>query len=449
MTCPQCRNELGVNQRVCLNCGYVVLSSAPREMAASGRLIRREGVPPGEMVSSSEDRLLSRGRYSRIEQRWHQRWSDNVYETYWRARDMQQGATNVMIGEVRLFPMKVAARQAYLRAAMRAFFVAGTQPHMPALLDVFRDRNDEFFVFEAVEGESLLARMQRTGQLLPEQDVIEFCLQITELLEALSHQQPPVVHGFINPENVVFAHNGQWYLIDFSLILACNQGQAPIGLDQSLLSPFTAPELRDGTIDYRADMYSLLATAYYAVTGESTRGPRMSAHVLPALGKIFMKGLHPSASQRYQQPSALYQDLQALRPEVDVSVSTNIRRPGRSTSMSRSGWEESASVVSGPLSGDRQGVQIPTRSAPLSGNKQEERAAVVMQQTSQEKQPSVPAIKSLPSLMLAGEPEMPAQTLLPRPEELPPMQHGNDGLAVLLWVVALFIFFLIILLVGK
>ena len=403
----------------------------------------------GEAASVSEDRLLSRGRYSRIEQRSHRRWSDSMYEAYWRAQDMQQGATNVMIGEVHLPPMKVAARQACLRVAMRAFFVAGTQPHVPALLDVFRDGNDEFFVFEAVEKESLLARMQRTGQVLPEQDVIEFCSQIAEALDALSRQQPSVVHGFISPENIVSARNGQWFLINFSLILACNPGQALTGLDQSLLSPFTAPEFREGMIDCRADMYSLLATAYYALTGESARGQRVNPRISPELSKIFMKGLHPNASQRYQQPSALYQDLQTLRPEVDASMSTNIMRQGRSVPLSSSGSGERTGVATAPSSGDRWGGQIRTRSAPLSGSRQEEWAAVAMQQASQEKQPSVPAITSLSSLMFAGELEMPAQTLLPRPEELPPIQPGNDKLAVLLWMVALSVCFLIIILVGK
>lgn len=470
MTCPRCGNELGVNRSVCLRCGFVVSTSAPEEMVAGGRWTRRGSIPLREDASLSEDHLLSRGRYSRIEQCWHQRWNDSVYETYWRARDMQQGARNVMIGEVQLSSMKVATRQACLRAAMKAFFVAGMQPYVPALLDVFRDGNGEFFVFEAIEGESLLARMQRTGQVLPEQEVIKFCLQITEVLEALSQQQPPVVHGCINPENVVSARNGRWFLINFSLILACNLSQALVGLDQSFLSPFTAPEFREGMMDYRADMYSLLATAYYAMTGESVWGQSISARISPAFGQIFRRGFHPNAGQRYQQPSALYQDLRALSPEADVSVPVNIRRAGRSASLPRNGGGEQSSVVSAPLPGNRQEEQIRTRSAslsgsrrggqeeqihtrsaPLSGSRQGEPAAVVMQQALQEKQPPAPAptAMSLASLMLAGEPEMPAQTLLPRPEELPPMQPGNGRLAVLLWVAALFVCFLIILLIGK
>ena len=469
MTCLRCGNELGVNQRVCSHCGFVVPTSSPTEMVAGGRRIRRESVPPGETASLPEDRLLSRGRYSRIEQRWHQRWGDSMYETYWRACDMQRGAANVMIGEVRLSSLKVAVRQACLRAAMKAFFVAGTQPHVPALLDVFRDGNDEFFVFEAVEGESLLARMQRTRQVLPEQDVVEFCLQITEVLEALSLQQPPLVHGFISPENVVSAHNGRWFLINFSLILACNLSQALTNLDQSSFTPFSAPELREGMVDYRADMYSLLATAYYAVTGEPVRGQGMSARISPALSRIFNKGLHPAVNQRYQRPSELYQDLRTLRPEANISLSTNMQRPGRSVPLSGGRREGRASVVStplpgnrqeeqerarsAPLSGNRQEEQIRARSAPLSGNRQEERAAVAMQQPLQERLPSAPPAStamSLASLMLAAEPEMPEeQTLLPRPDELPPIQTGNDRLAVLLWVAALFICFLIILLVGQ
>jgi serine/threonine protein kinase len=399
-----------------------------------------------------------------------------MYETYWRSQDVLRGVTNVMIGGVQLPPMEGVAKRACLRAAMRTFFVAGMQPRVPALLDIFRDEKCEFFVFEAVEGESLLTRMQRTKQMFPEQDIIECCLQMIEVLEAFSMQQPAIVHGLINPENIVSTRNGQWFLINFSLALACNMRQELIGLSPSLRSPFTAPEFGEGRIDYRADMYSLLATAYYAVTGELPPGP--STRISPSLHAIFTRGLHPVADQRYQQLSDLYQALQALRSGTDTSISTSLRYRSRGTSLSGIGQTTPISAVRVPLPGDRQttpisavraplpgdrqttpisAVRVPSpdgrreeqgcaRSTSLSGNKPEERTTEVIQPALQKKQAST---KFLPPLLSASEPEIPEQTLLPRPEELPPMQPGNDRLAISLWIAALLVCFLIILLVGK
>src|SRR5207253_4004699 len=95
-----------------------------------------------------------------------------------------------------------------------------------------------------------------------------FCLQTVELLELLSQQSPPLVHGLIRPEHAIISLSGTQYLLtNFSVILAGGATQFVSGVDRSQLSPFMSSELLRGVIDARLDLYSLLATAYYAVTG--------------------------------------------------------------------------------------------------------------------------------------------------------------------------------------
>src|SRR5437763_7039094 len=133
----------------------------------------------------------------------------------------------------------------------------GRHPHIPTLWDAFSERGRNFFVFEPIEGESLLARMRRTGRPIPEQDVIECCLQMTEVLELLAQQSPSLVHGLISPEHIIIGRSGsQFILTNFSIILAGGATQFVSGIERTHLSVYTTPEFVRGVIDVRSDLFS-------------------------------------------------------------------------------------------------------------------------------------------------------------------------------------------------
>jgi len=163
--------------------------------------------------------------------------------------------------------------QSTLRTATMALTSVGRHPHIPTLWDAFSDRGRNFFVFESVQGESLSNRMRRTGRPMAEQEVIECSLQMTEVLELLAQQSPPMVHGLISPEHILVGRSGSQYILtNFSIVLAGSATQFVAGIDRTRLSAYTAPEFVRGVIDVRSDLYSLMATAYYAVTGSLPTG---------------------------------------------------------------------------------------------------------------------------------------------------------------------------------
>ena len=148
----------------------------------------------------------------------------------------------------------------------------GRHPHIPTLWDAFSDRGRNFFVFEPFDGEPLLSRMRRTGRAMSEQDVIECCLQMSEVLELLSQQSPPLVHGLISPEHILSARNGSQYaLINFSLVLAGGATQFVSGIDRTRLSPYTPPEFMRGVIDGRSDLVCVDGNRLSRRNGQCTR----------------------------------------------------------------------------------------------------------------------------------------------------------------------------------
>ncbi len=359
----------------------------------------------GDMRPLAPGTLLRGGRYRLQEQVERQDWLSGVYEAVWIAQDAGRGGSQVMVCEV-VLPENSLVTQTTLRTATIALTSVGRHPHIPTLWDAFSHQGRNFFVFEAVDGESLLARMRRTGHALPEQDVVECCLQMTEVLELLAQQSPPLVHGLIRPEHIIISRPGSQYMLStFSVILAGGATQFVSGIDRTRLTPYTAPEFVRGLIDVRTDLYSLLATAYHAVTGSAPAGvsgsipqaQRINPNVSAQFDAILSKGLRPVSSQRYQRPSELRQDLLAMRSVSSTLVSSP---EGRAAPASR------ASVAA-----DRP-------SAPGFA------AQSVQESVAQAFQSLAPTEVDLQE----------NRTLLARPEELPPISQGNDMLQSALWV---------------
>jgi serine/threonine protein kinase len=351
--------------------------------------------------------LLRSGRYRLQETLGRQEWVSGVYEVMWLAQDAQRSGAEVTICELVTPETGTVMMQSFLRAATMALTSVGRHPRIPTLWDAFSDEGRSFFVFEPIEGESLLMRMHRTGRALPEQDVIECCLQMTEILELLAQQTPPIVHGQIRPENVVMARMSlQYTLTNFSVVLAGGATQFLVGLDRSRLTPYMAPEVVRGVVDVRTDLYSLMATAYHAVTGSIPSGigssgtipqaQRLNPNVSPQFDAILAKGLRVIPAQRYQRPAELRQDLLAMRSVSGSLSPKSVFSPNGG--LSQQGFSQrSAQPVA-----DSVAQMLPNMLAGSVANDEEER-----------------------------------RLLLPRPEELPPLQPGNDGLSSVVWLIGI------------
>jgi len=368
--------------------------------------------------------LLRDGRYRLQERQGSQEWLSGVSETMWIAQDAQRGASQVMMYEVVLPDSGSVVMQSTLRTATMALTSVGRHPHIPTLWDAFSDRGRSFFVFEPVDGESLLSRMRRTARALPEQDVIECCLQMAEVLELLVQQSPPLVHGLISPGHIMITRSGSRYVLtSFSIVLAGGATQFISGIDRTRLSVYTAPEFVRGVIDVRSDLYSLLATAYHTVTGSMPAGvsgnipqaQRLNPYVSAQFDAILAKGLRPVAAQRYQRPSELRQDLLAMRSVSGTLV------PGAGQGQR---FEPPPSITTQPVSREKQRFEPTSQAIPDS-----------VAQTFQSLAPMEDVEEQ--------------QTLLPRPEELPPMANRNDGLYATFWLSGILICLILIVILAR
>ncbi len=391
------------------------LSSSPSSPTSkNGSYVELPQLVPGT--------LLRGGRYRLRELQGHQDWLEGVYEATWIAQDAQRSGSQVIIRELVTPDSKSMVMQSTLRNATMALTSVGRHAHIPTLWDAFSDQGRNFFVFEPTEGESLASYMRRTGRALPEQDVVACCLQMTETLEILLQQSPPLVHGLIQPEHIIMGRASSDYILtNFSIILAGGATQYITGIDRSHLTPYTAPEFVRGTIDGRSDLYSLLATAYHAVTGSLPvnagisipQAQRLNPNVSAAFDAILARGLRPIVSQRYQRPSELRQDLLAMYSVNSTVAASTLSHP--EPDMLRA--ERPISVPTSPTtpspSGDTLSKVLPPMLSSSLIDEQEQRL------------------------------------LLPRPEELPAMQGRNDVQQAAFWLIGILICLMIIVIVSR
>ena len=104
---------------------------------------------------------------------------------------------------------------------------------------------------------------------MPEAEVVAWVGQVCNALEYLHHQDPPIIHRDIKPQNIKVTSKGQVFLVDFGIAKTGDESSRTTKGALSVTPGFSPPEqyTRAGT-DARSDVYSLGATLYALLTGQ-------------------------------------------------------------------------------------------------------------------------------------------------------------------------------------
>jgi serine/threonine-protein kinase len=192
-------------------------------------------------------------------------------------------------------------------------------PNIVQIFDIGGRGGLLWYTMEYVKGKSLAAAVQQEGPF-PLDRVTRILL---ESLHALQHAHASeLVHRDLKPENIMLDHaDGGVRIADFGLALAFG-GERFGGASSSRAGTpeFAAPEqLLGEPVDARADIYSITAVAYFALTGSppypggsvESIAARQAAELLPDLSaeradlpdwitEILEKGAAHRPADRYQ-----------------------------------------------------------------------------------------------------------------------------------------------------
>jgi serine/threonine protein kinase/TPR repeat protein len=182
------------------------------------------------------------------------------------------------------------ARQRFLREARAA--AALRHPNVASVFNLGTDQENYFYVMEFIDGETLEARVKRNGPLKPA-EALNIALQVSRALAVAAKQQ--LVHRDLKPTNLMLTDQEEELtvkVIDFGLAKVAKDSSEDSGaltMGGFVGTPhFASPEqVEEGDVDVRSDIYSLGATLYFVLTGQSpfsgSVGQIMSQHLYKPL----------------------------------------------------------------------------------------------------------------------------------------------------------------------
>ena len=230
------------------------------------------------------------------------------------------------------------------------FLVRLNHPNLPKVTDAFTDHERFFLVMEYIDGVTLDHKQRGAGKagLNPAQ-VVEWALQIADVLAYLHSQHPPIIFRDLKPANVMVQQDGLIRLIDFGIARRFQPGASK---DTSLLGSvgYSPPEqFGKHQTDHRSDIYSFGATLHHLLTGKDpSHSPfkfesvmKLNPNVPEALSVLIEKCTRLETTDRPTNIHEVALELLAVRDSM----------PFLSYSSSPTGGNGAGETVSSPLTG--------------------------------------------------------------------------------------------------
>jgi len=234
--------------------------------------------------------------------------------------------------------IKMFTREARLAALLQ-------HPNIVQIFDYGKIENAYFIAMEYINGKDLGEILSAMNQGLTVEQTVFIILQICKGLD-YSHTKRDekgnafnIVHRDISPQNMLISYQGEVKISDFGISKARSEPSfTQAGVVKGKLAYLSPEQALGESIDQQADIYALGLVFYETLTGK--RVYKFSNDVeairtipikeidpltksMPDLpeevNRIVMKCLEKDKGRRYQNASALYNDLLACKKELKIT----------------------------------------------------------------------------------------------------------------------------------
>ena len=204
-------------------------------------------------------------------------------------------------------------------------------PNVVNVLEVFKQNNTVYIVMEFIAGHSLKQEIEQNG-VFTEDKLRPIIYKIGQALEYIHEKN--ILHLDIKPSNILITKNNNPKLIDFGISKRydlANDYETSITL-QAASKGYASIEQYDSEsmqiFSPRPDIYSLGATMYFLLTGQTptesilraSKGLQNPRELNPAVSenteRVILKAMEPNASDRYGTVRELLLDW-GFDPEKD------------------------------------------------------------------------------------------------------------------------------------
>lgn len=143
------------------------------------------------------------------------------------------------------------------------FLVKLDHPQISRVHDHFQEDGRNYLLMDYIRGQDLRQLVKQNGAQ-SEEKVVEWGLQIADIMQYLHEQEPPIIHRDLTPDNLVLDNDGKLVLIDFG---AANEF---VGTATGTLvgkQAYISPEQLRGKASTSSDIYALGGTLHFLLTG--------------------------------------------------------------------------------------------------------------------------------------------------------------------------------------
>jgi len=209
-------------------------------------------------------------------------------------------------------------------------------PAIPQVYDYFVEGDRAYLVTEFIPGKDLEALLNETEGFFPEVQVIQWAIQICDILTYLHTRRPqPVVFRDMKPSNIMLDEQGRVRLVDFGIAKVFQSGEKGTMIGTEGYSP---PEQYRGIAEPRGDIYALGATLHHLLTKQDPRlETPFSFHQRPIhkynptvsveFQEIIHRALEYDIQKRFGSAEELKRALLSLKSARGIPTTTYISVP--------------------------------------------------------------------------------------------------------------------------
>jgi serine/threonine protein kinase len=196
----------------------------------------------------------------------------------YRARDLHfpNVVKRVAVKEMINMARDPAIQETIVRNFEREANILATLDHasIPRIYDYFSHNERSYLILEFIDGKDLEAILNETPGFLPESQVIQWAIELCDVLNYLHNIKPePVIFRDIKPSNIMVNTHGHIMLVDFGIAKTFQTGQKGTMIGTEGYSP---PEQYKGEASPVADVYAMGATLHHMLTRRDLLEPPFS-----------------------------------------------------------------------------------------------------------------------------------------------------------------------------
>lgn len=198
-------------------------------------------------------------------------------------------------------------------------------PQIAKIRGNFTDNERKYMVLDYIEGQNLRQVVRaRGGQSASK--VIDWAIQMCDILAYLHNQSPPVMHRDFTPDNLVLNEDGRLILVDFgasNIFLGTATGTL---IGKQCYMP---PEQIRGKPTPQSDLYAMGATLFFLLTGSdpealSVKSPQ-GAHIPVALANLITHLTDLDDNARPTSVEELKSQLEGIKDSLDQGEKINLK----------------------------------------------------------------------------------------------------------------------------